>query len=175
MRAPRRIFRSQSKLQPTLIRPLLAGAAAVVAAVATAGLSSSLFGRTPPVPDGISADPAHVVVIDGETLRLGRQVIRLRGIEAPPRGGVCSGGWDCGSAAASALAALVRDRRVDCRLTGRDGQGRPVAACDAAGEDLSGAIVAGGWARAASGAQELADLERLARRQRIGLWAAQAN
>ena len=139
--------------------------------LAMVGLSSALFGRAPPGPDRVSAGPGATAVIDGETLRLGTQVVRLNGIDAPTRGDLCRGGVDCGGAAASALAGLVRDRRVECWLTGRDGQGRPFAACDANGTDLSRAIVANGWARAQPGVPELADLELRARRQGAGLWA----
>lgn len=176
MRAPRRIFRSQAVPRPRLTRPvLLVGAALALAGLAVAGLSSDLFGRTAPAAERVSADAAGVTVIDGGTLRLGLQVVRLRGVDAPSRLDLCRGGRDCGGAATSALAALVRDRRVDCRLMGRDRQGRPLANCEANGTDLSRAIVASGWARAGSGAPDLADLELHARQRSAGLWASEAH
>ena len=135
------------------------------------GLSSDLFGRAPAAPERLAADPGTVAVIDGETLRLGGRIVRLGGVEAPTRGDLCRGGADCGGAATTALAGLVRDRRVECRLDGHDRIGRPFAHCDANGTDLSRAIVASGWARARSGVPELADLELRARRQGAGLWA----
>ena len=136
------------------------------------GLSTDLLSSAAPGPERLSADPGTVVVIDGETLRLNGRVVRLGGVEAPMRGDLCSGGADCGGAAAGALARLVRDRRVECRLAGRDPFGRPFATCDANGTDLSRAIVAGGWARAQPGVPALANLELRARRQGAGLWAA---
>ena len=140
-------------------------------ALALTGLSTDLFGRASPPPTRVSAEASAVSVIDGDTLRLDGQVVRLRGVEAPDRGDRCAGHRDCGGAATSALAGLVRGRRVECALAGRDGMGRPYAACEANGTDLSRAIVASGWARAKPGAPELADLELRARRQRSGLWA----
>lgn len=134
-------------------------------------VSTDLFGRAPPGPDHIAAEPEHVAVIDGDTLRLEGTVIRLRGIEAPERGDLCGASTDCGGAATLALAGLVRDRRVECRLNGEDRAGRPYGSCQANGTDLSRAVVASGWARARPGAPELADLELRARRQRAGLWA----
>ena len=152
---------------------MLAGALGVVgtAALVMMSLSSDLFGRAPPGPERITAEPGHAAVVGGDTLRLDGRVLRLRGVEAPTRGDLCRGGVDCGGAAAGALAGLVRDRRVDCRLTSHDERGRPFASCEANGADLSRAIVASGWARAQSGAPELADLELRARRQGAGLWA----
>ncbi len=135
------------------------------------GVSSNLFGRAPAGPERLRAEAGSVAVIDGGTLRLEGRVIRLNGVEAPTRGDLCRGGADCGGAASSALAGLVRDRRVECRLKGRDPLGRPFATCNANGTDLSRAIVASGWARAQPGAPELADLELRARRQGNGLWA----
>ena len=174
MRPPRRIFRGHSASRPhrwtatVLVGGLaLAGAGALL----LVSLSSSLFGRSPPDSERLSANPGMIAVIDGETLRLDGLVIRLGGVEAPTRGDLCRGGADCGGAATSALAALVRDRRVECRLAGRDRLGRRFATCDANGTDLSRAIVANGWARAQPGVPELADLELRARRQGTGLWA----
>ena len=174
MRAPRRIFRSQAVPRPRLTRTsLLAGLAVALLAAATAGLSSDLFGRTQPATERLSAEAAAVTVVDGETLRLGTQVVRLRGVAAPSRLDLCQGGRDCGGAATGALAALVRNRRVDCRLTGLDQQRRPLADCEASGNNLSRAVVASGWARAGSDAPDLADLELHARERGSGLWASE--
>lgn len=164
-------------MRPRLAGTVLAGGLGVLAAggLVMMGLSTDLFGRAPPGPDRVTAEPNQVAVIGGDTLRLEGQVIRLRGVEAPDRGDRCRGELDCGGAATSALAGLVRDRRVECRMTGRDTAGRPYAACEANGTDLSRAIVASGWARAQPGVPELADLELRARRQRAGLWADAAS
>ena len=169
----RRIFRGSATRRPNFVRALLivtafAGGAGALAAI---GLPINLLRRAPPTPSTVSADAGRIAVIDGETLRLENQIVRLRGIEAPDRGDRCRGDLDCGGAATSALAGLVRGRRVECALDGHDQAGRPYAACEANGTDLSRAIVASGWARAMPGAPELADLELHARRQRFGLWA----
>ena len=152
---------------------MLAGVAAVFATGGLVMLSvpGSLFGRAPPGPDRLVAEPNQLAVIGGDTLRFEGHVIRLRGVDAPDRGDRCRGALDCGGAATAALAGLVRDRRVECALAGADLAGRPYGACQANGTDLSRAIVASGWARAQPGIPELADLELRARRQRAGLWA----
>lgn len=179
MKSPRRIFRS-SLARSFAVRSGRAGrtlawwlgGAGLTASLAMVGMSSDLFGRGQPGPDHLQADAGQVAVIDGDTLRLGSHIVRLAGVEAPERGDTCRGGRDCGGAATSALAGLVRDRRVDCQVKGHDRLGRPYGACDANGTDLSRAIVAAGWARAQPEAPALADLELRARRQGAGLWAA---
>lgn len=173
MKPPRRIFRGSASRRSPFVSTLLAATLGVVATVAIglAAMSTDLFGRAPPPPSFIAADAQNIAVIDGDTLRLAGQVIRLRGVEAPDRGDRCQGELDCGGAATTALAGLVRGRRIECALANHDEAGRPYAACTANGSDLSRAIVASGWARALPGAPELADLELRARRQRAGLWA----
>ena len=175
MKPPRRIFRTSFTARTTRAGRILAvwlGGAGAAAARVVIGLSSDLFGRGQPGPDHLQADPGQVAVIDGDTLRLGSQIVRLAGVDAPERGDICPGGRDCGGAATSALAGMVRDRRVECRLNGHDRLGRPFGNCDANGTDLSRAIVAAGWARAQPEAPALADLELRARRQGAGLWSA---
>ena len=173
MKSPRRIFRPSSSTWSSRAGKAVLGwlaASVVVAGVIGIGWSSDLFGRAPGGPERLQAEPNQVAVIDGDTLRLGGRVIRLAGIEAPVRGDLCRGGTDCGGAATMLLAGLVRDRRIDCRLTGNDGMGRPYGACDVNGTDLSSAVVASGWARARPDAPALADLELRARKQGAGLW-----
>lgn len=177
VRSRRRIFRHSSPARPRLARTLLLVVLAIggTSALVLTGMSTDLFGRPPAPPSHLAADAGAVAIIGGDTLRLEGLVVRLRGVEAPDRGDHCAGGRDCGGAATSALAGLVRGRRVECALNGHDSLGRPFAACEANGTDLSRAIVASGWARATSGAPELADLELRARRQRAGLWADSAS
>lgn len=139
------------------------------AALSTTGLSTNLFQQAPP-PETIYASADQVSVIDGETLRLGLTVVGLDDVSAPLRGEACAAGPDCGSRATDALASLVRDRPVECRLGTRDRLRRVLARCDAAGNDINRDMVATGWARAASPA--LADAERQARAHNRGIWVA---
>ncbi len=178
MKQPRRIFQRSLAARSgrfSLTVFVWSASAIGMAAVATIGLSSDLFGREQPMPDHVQADADQVAVVDGETLRLDGHVIRLAGVQAPVRGDTCRDGADCGGAATAALASLVRDRRVECKLSGHDRLGRPFAACAADGTDLSRAIVASGWARAQPDTPPLADLELSARKHGAGLWATAAS
>ena len=174
MKAPRRIFRATGYTRPRVSgRTMLAGIAAVVVTggLMMVSLPSDLLGRAAPGPESMAAAPGMVAVIDGTTLRIDGRVVRLRGISAPVRGDGCAAASDCGGAATMALAGLVRDRMVLCRLHGRDPLGRPFADCEANGADLGRAVVLAGWARAEPGEAALGAVEQTARQQGSGLWA----
>lgn len=151
-----------------LVGAALAALGAVLALVAA---NVEFSGHTLPGPGRLTADPAQVAVVDAGTLRIDRRVVRLLGVDPPPRGERCGSADDCGTAAANALADLVRQKSVSCALHGEDPLGRPLAVCDAAGTELNRAVVASGWARAESGAAELQAIESTARADRLGLWA----
>jgi endonuclease YncB( thermonuclease family) len=125
-----------------------------------------------PATSRLSAGADRLAVLDGDTLRIGDQVVRLEGIAAPPRGAVCRGDGpgdvDCGVASANALASLVRGFAVECTIRGHDNRGRPVGDCLAAGTPLSEALVTRGWAHAESAA--LRDAEASARAAGRGMW-----
>ncbi|WP_216851070.1 thermonuclease family protein, partial [Acidisphaera sp. L21] len=169
---PRRIFRSSSR--PAAPRGLLRTVTvALFGAVAGGslvmlGLSGSLFGQMTSDARVISASPGQVAVIDGDTLRLDGVVVRLSDIKAPRRGQACAAGPDCGMQATAALAELVRDQRVECRVSGHDSLGRPAARCDAGGQDVNAALVMVGWARAETAT--FSSAEHDARSHRRGLW-----
>ncbi len=145
---------------------LLAGAAG--AALVTVGLSGQLFGQMTAEPRVISAAAGKVAVIDGDTLRLDGVVVRLSDVQALPRGQACAAGPDCGGQATALLASLVRDRRVECRVSGHDTMGRPAARCDAGGQDVNVALVATGWARASGSGLNAAELDAKAHGR--GIW-----
>jgi endonuclease YncB( thermonuclease family) len=161
--------------------PLSLGLAGALCAagLVLAVMSSDLFGRAPPQAGQLVADPAQIAVVDADTLRLSDRVVRLSGISVPTRGQTCRDGsgqnFDCGVAAANALAALVREAPVDCQLDGADGMGRALAVCEAGGRELNRALVDAGWARADRSSPALKAAESAARSERRGLWASGEN
>lgn len=171
----RRIFRSNAA--PLPFRGTALPAAGVLLAatggVATVLLAFGLFvspshgPASASVANQIGAPAQELAVVDGDTLRVGQHVVRLEGIAAPARGSIC-GSVDCGTAAANALSALVRDRAVDCKIDGHDGQGRPYGACLASGVNLNEALVRDGWAHAV--AANLRATEAAARAAGRGIW-----
>jgi endonuclease YncB( thermonuclease family) len=140
---PRRIFRSfLPRIEPRLLMALsgaalIAAAAVSVAMLPTRGAPTQRLSA--PVVGELTAPPAQVSVVDGGTLRLGDRVVLLRGVDPPRRDAQC-GAQDCGAAAARALADLVRDTSVTCRLTGQDALDRPYGVCLAKGRELNQAM-----------------------------------
>ncbi len=90
-------------------------------------------------------------VIDGDTIEIHGQRIRLHGIDAPESGQLCcidGKRWRCGEDAANVLADLIDRRPVTCQERDRDRYGRVVAVCRVAGEDLGAWLVGNGLALA---------------------------
>ena len=155
-----------------------------VGLIAATGVSLAMLPHreavTPlPPTEELSAQPTQVAVVDGGTLRLRDRVVLLQGVEPPPRGTACEphegSNEDCGAAATNALAALVREASVACRVTGADGLGRPLAICQASGTELNRAVIAAGWARAEGNLPALKQAENTARAERRGVWASVRN
>lgn len=151
---------------------LVTCAALAVALASGVGVPTNLLGSAPREAS-VTARPAEVQVVDGDTLRLGERVVRLDGVEAPLRGQSCAGadgrGFDCGAMAAESLARLVAERPLTCRVQRHDAFRRSLGACEADGVAVNAALVSGGWALAAS--DELAAAEAAARAAGRGLWA----
>lgn len=119
----------------------------------------------------------RATVIDGDTLEIHGERIRLWGVDAPEGRQTCrdAGGraWRCGQKAAFALADLVGQATVRCEAKDQDRYGRLVARCRTGRGDLGSLQVRGGWAldwRRYSGGAYAAD-ERVARRGKVGVWA----
>ena len=114
-------------------------------------------------------------VIDGDTLSVAGETVRLFSIDAPERAQTCAGpdgDWPCGRWASRALQGLVA-QGVACDDRGRDRYGRLLSVCRglADGADLNATMVANGAAVAFRRyAGDYIDVENRAQRARLGLW-----
>jgi endonuclease YncB( thermonuclease family) len=130
----------------------------------------------PPIPpvEGAAAVVGVASVIDGDTIEIHGQRIRLHGIDAPEASQPCDldgKPWRCGRASANALAEYIGRRTVTCEPRDRDRYGRVVAACSVGGFSLSAWMVREGWAVAYQRySQDFVADEVAARAARRGIW-----
>ena len=124
-------------------------------------------------------------VIDGNTIEIAGERIRLHGIDAPEAKQTCAAAgrvWACGLEATAALTAKIGGNEVTCRGQTRDRYRRLVAVCYIAYQrpnlliqlNLNSFMVRQGWALAYRRySEEYVDEESAARKARSGLWRGQ--
>jgi endonuclease YncB( thermonuclease family) len=117
-------------------------------------------------------------VIDGDTIEIHNERIRLWGIDAVETGQLCQvngKSWRCGRDAAFALDGFLNNVTVECSPKDRDRYGRTVATCTAREIDVGRWLVLQGWAldytRYSNG--EYADAQIAAKAAKRGLWAGE--
>ncbi len=139
------------------VRWILALVAILVPAVALADISG----------------PARV--IDGDTIEIHGQRIRLHGIDAPERDQTCEDKrgtvYRCGAVATIALRELIAGQAVTCKERDQDRYGRIVAVCYVGRIDLNQQMVASGWALAYRRfSLDYVRAEQAAQQLREGMW-----
>lgn len=114
-------------------------------------------------------------VIDGDTIIVAGERVRLHGIDAPEldqtfwwRGRYIA----CGVMALAALETLTAGVNLRCRVVERDRHGRIVAKCFSPnGIDIGQRLVSAGWALAyRQYSTDYVDAENEARKARRGMW-----
>lgn len=114
-------------------------------------------------------------VVDGDTLVIAGERIRLFGIDAPELRQRCdpSGrNWACGEWAAEVLEDLTAQGVLNCKALDRDRYGRTVARCTASGRDVGAAMVRAGAATAyIQYALDYVTHEAVARTEARGMWS----
>jgi endonuclease YncB( thermonuclease family) len=117
-------------------------------------------------------------VIDGDTVEIAGERIRLNGIDTPEANQSCLDDagkrWRCGREATLALTAIVGDQVITCKGDERDKYKRLIAVCFAGGKNLNAKMVQQGWALAyrkysTNYVAEEAD----AKTKKLGLWRGQ--
>jgi len=139
--------------------------------LAACGQLNTDAGRTVPAGDPSDRIAGVASVIDGDTIEIHGQRIRLSGFDSPERGKTCAG-TNVYQKAALYLSDQIGTRTVTCNSTGKDSYDRAVATCRVNGADLGDLMVGAGWARDwpkySQGAY--ADAEVRARAARKGVW-----
>lgn len=114
--------------------------------------------------------------MDGDSLEIEGQRIRLWGVDAPEYAQTCmrdARPWKCGLAAARHLRKFIDGRTLACVPVATDAYSRAVSKCRVGGQDLNEWLVREGWAldyrRYSGGAYAAA--QKQARSARRGIWS----
>ena len=131
----------------------------------------------------VTSLPAHASdlvgrasVIDGDTLEIHGERIRIEGIDAPESRQTChdratAADVRCGQRAALWLSDLIGAGTVTCVEVGRDRYKRVLAHCSVAGQDVGASMVEAGWALAyVRYSREYEAQEAKAREAKSGIW-----
>jgi endonuclease YncB( thermonuclease family) len=117
-------------------------------------------------------------VVDGDTLVIGGEHVRLSGIDAPELDQTCrrdGQNWACGDWARADLKQRLNGRTVACDGVDRDRYGRLLAICNLDGADIGRTLVRDGVAFAYRRySADYIPEERIAASERRGLWAGTA-
>jgi endonuclease YncB( thermonuclease family) len=114
-------------------------------------------------------------IIDGDTIQISQQRIRLFGIDAPEGKQRCKLNgkpWRCGQQSTFALAQFIGKAWVRCNERDRDRYKRIVAVCYLGNKDINAWMVSNGWAvdypQYSKGAYKTEQLH--AKQGKLGLW-----
>ncbi len=115
------------------------------------------------------------MVTSGDSLSIGRDDVRLSGIDAPEMDQYCENEfgrpYQCGVQAMDALRELIGRNDVVCVREGADGEDRMVGTCYAGDMNLNTRMVRTGWAVALPDERpDYAPLENMAKREKLGIW-----
>ena len=117
----------------------------------------------------------RVSVVDGDTLEMHGNRIRLHGIDAPESGQSCSDEknkrFRCGQVSANRMASYVSGKTVSCEVKDKDRYGRLVATCFVNGVDVNELLVSEGWAVAyRQYSKDYVSAEENAKKLGLGMW-----
>jgi len=119
----------------------------------------------------------NVKVIDGDTIHIGKNKIRLHGIDAPERNQKCftsNNEWDCGKESTNSLIGLINSRKVSCIILDQDRYKRDIGECYINNLNINKWMVQNGWALAYRYySKKYVEVENLAKENNIGLWVGE--
>ena len=114
-------------------------------------------------------------IIDGDTIHIDKNKIRLHGIDAPEWDQTCTLSykvWECGKKSTLALKKLIANQIVICKINNIDQYNRYIAVCFSDRVNLNKKMVLDGWAIAYRYySQDYIKEENIARRNKVGIWA----
>ena len=131
----------------------------------------------------IAAEPSKILVIDGDTIKIGREKIRLFGIDAPEIKQVCKNenndSYPCGITAKNYLSWLIKgdnenDEKIYCYYSERDKYKRIIGECfigTLSKTNINRIMVSHGRAVAyLKYTEKYLDAQNIAKNKKIGIW-----
>jgi endonuclease YncB( thermonuclease family) len=117
-------------------------------------------------------------IIDGDTVEIAGERIRLNGIDTPEANQTCldetGNRWQCGRVSTLALTTIVGDQAITCKGNKRDKYKRLIAICFIGVIDLNAEMVRQGWALAyRKYSTDYVNEETNAKAKKLGLWRGQ--
>ena len=113
-------------------------------------------------------------VIDGDTIHINNNKIRLHGIDAPELNQNCiykEKNWECGSDSKKYLLNLTNFNQVKCKVIGIDRYKRFIATCFIDQANINKMMVKEGWAIAYRYySKDYVDEEFIAKKNKVGIW-----
>ena len=115
-----------------------------------------------------------VKIIDGDTIHIGNNKIRLYGIDAPEINQTCTIEkiiWECGFESSQALESIISEKEVRCEIADIDRYKRFVAKCFVKNINLNQYMVQNGWAVAYRYySDDFINDEEIAEKNKVGIW-----
>ena len=116
----------------------------------------------------------RATIIDGDTIRIGKNKIRLYGIDAPEINQTCTINkiiWECGLDSSQALESMISEKEVQCEIVDIDRYKRFVAKCFVKNINLNQYMVQNGWAVAYRYySDDFIKNEEIAKKNKAGIW-----
>ena len=113
-------------------------------------------------------------VIDGDTIHINKNKIRLHAIDAPEINQTCNKNsrvWNCGVESTNFLKELIGNNKIECIRKGKDRYNRFIGVCYKDNIDLNSEMVLNGWAIAYRYySKDYIEEEEKAKQEKRGIW-----
>tara|TARA_B100001741_G_C16448565_1_gene549240 strand:- start:171 stop:677 length:507 start_codon:yes stop_codon:yes gene_type:complete len=124
----------------------------------------------------LSQNIKTVRVIDGDTIVVNNNKIRLHGIDAPEKNQICKNiknqPYKCGISSKNVLIKIIGMNTVNCKKKGRDRYKRIIGICFVDNVNVNQQMVKLGWALAyRKYSKDYIIDEKKAKRNKLGLWS----